>query len=51
MTGKKDLIILTADKDAEQSIKSLLENRKKDLAIRAVSFKCVVHPQHDFVEK
>lgn len=42
-----DLFILTADKDAEHGIRSLLENRRTTLQIRAISFKCVAHPRHD----
>lgn len=47
MPDRKDLIVLTADKDAEQSIKGLLENRQREFAIRAISYQCVAHPRHD----
>jgi len=41
------LIVLTADKDAEYGIRSLLENRRSALLIREIDFQCVVHPRHD----
>lgn len=42
----KDLICLVADKNAEQSILSLLD-RPDALGIRHVTFEVLVHPEHD----
>jgi hypothetical protein len=44
---KHDLVILTAGKDAEYGIRSVLENRRNWLAIPEIRFQCVVHPRHD----
>jgi len=46
MPDKKDLVVLTADKDAHLGIGALL-NRQGDLGTRQFTFECVAHPQHD----
>ncbi len=46
MPEKKDLLVLTADKDANLGIGALL-NRQVDLGIRSITFECRSHPKHD----
>ncbi len=43
----KDLIVLVADKDAEQVLKALLSHRQQSLRIRAVDYDIFVHPERD----
>lgn len=43
----KDLAILTADKDAEQTLKALLSKRQQSLGIRAIEYDIFVHPERD----
>ncbi|CUU34601.1 MAG: hypothetical protein K6U12_08260 [Armatimonadetes bacterium] len=43
---KKDLVILVADRDMEQTLLGLL-SRPKALAIREISFDIFIHPEHD----
>ena len=46
MPDKKDLFVLTADKDALLGIGALL-NRLSDLGTRPYTFECRPHPKHD----
>jgi len=46
MSDTKDLVVLTADKDAKLGIETLL-CRADALRIRPVTFECYAHPQHD----
>jgi hypothetical protein len=46
MPDKKDLVVLTADKDANLGIGALL-NRQVELGTRPFTFECVAHPKHD----
>jgi len=46
MPHEKDLVVLTADKDAHLGISALLK-RQGDLGIRPIAFECVAHPKHD----
>jgi hypothetical protein len=46
MADKKDLFVLTADKDAHLGIGALLD-RQGDLGTRPFTFECVAHPKHD----
>jgi hypothetical protein len=46
MAVKKDLVVLTADKDAHLGIAALM-NRQGDLGVRPIAFECVAHPKHD----
>lgn len=43
----KDLIVLVADKDAEQTFKALLGVRQPSLGIRSIQFDIFVHPERD----
>ncbi|MCS7209263.1 MAG: DUF4276 family protein [Fimbriimonadales bacterium] len=43
----KDLVILVADKDAEQVLKALLSERHQSLGIRPVEYDIFVHPERD----
>ncbi|MCK6578324.1 MAG: hypothetical protein L6Q98_09500 [Anaerolineae bacterium] len=47
MAGEIDLIILTADADAEWTLRTLLEKRTKSIAIPAIHFEVVRHPNRD----
>lgn len=47
MTPAKDLIVLAADKDAEQALSTLLKERMTDLGLRPITCSVVPHPQHD----
>lgn len=44
---KKDLVVLAADKDAQQAILALLGQRQASLRIRQVAADVIVHNQHD----
>jgi len=44
---KEDLVILFADKDAEQGVGCLIRARAAGLGIREITFKQAVHPKHD----
>jgi hypothetical protein len=46
MSDKKDLVVLTADKDAHLGISALL-NRQADLGTRPIALECIAHPKHD----
>jgi len=43
----KDLIVLLADKDAENALQTLLRERTDALGIRPLEFDVFAHPQHD----
>jgi hypothetical protein len=43
---RKDLIVLTADKDARLGITQLL-HRSPEIDVRKISFECLAHPKHD----
>ncbi|MCU0465729.1 MAG: hypothetical protein MUF38_14325 [Anaerolineae bacterium] len=43
----KDLILLVADLDAEQTLKTLLEQRTKSLGISRLNYEILRHPQRD----
>ncbi len=43
----KDLIVLTADSQAQRTIETLLEFRRPSLGIRDISFEARRHPQQD----
>ena len=47
MTYRRDLVILLADLDAENVVKTLIEKREKSLGIRQVSFDVVRHTMRD----
>lgn len=44
---KRDLVLLAADKDAEQALGGLLANRKQSLQVRPLEYDIVRHPDHD----
>jgi hypothetical protein len=46
MPHTKDLVVLTADKDAHLGIQTLLD-RHGDLGFRPLTFECWPHPKHD----
>jgi hypothetical protein len=46
MPDKRDLLVLTADKDAHLGLGALL-NRQSALGTRPFTFECVPHPKHD----
>jgi len=43
----KDLVVLVADKDAEQAVGTLLRDRTSSLEIRPLTFQVYRHHQHD----
>ena len=43
----KDLIVLVADKSQEMAIGALLENRRRSLGIRQITYDIDRHPEHD----
>ncbi|MDQ2694999.1 MAG: hypothetical protein M3Z21_06405 [Pseudomonadota bacterium] len=43
----KDLVVLVADKNMEQAVRALLEQRTASLGISRVSYDVFVHPQRD----
>ena len=45
--SQKDLIVLVADKNMEDTIRTLLEKRTKSLKIREISFEILRHPKRD----
>ncbi len=44
---KRDLIVLLADLDAENAVKTLINNRRESLQIRSVTFDTVRHSMRD----
>ena len=44
---KKDLIVLTADKDMRHALLALLRSRSEAMGIRHVAFDILVHSEHD----
>lgn len=43
----KDLVVLVADKDAEQTLNALLSERQQSLGIRPIDYDIFVHPERD----
>lgn len=43
----KDLIVLVADKDAEQTLSALLSHRQEALGIESIRYDIFVHPERD----
>lgn len=43
----KDLILLVADKDAEQTLKALLGERQQSLGIHLIQYDIIIHPERD----
>lgn len=43
----KDLVLLVADKDAEQTLKALLEERRRSIGIRSIQYDIFIHPERD----
>jgi hypothetical protein len=43
----KDLVVLVADKDAEQTLNTLLGARQQSLGIRPIHYDIFVHPERD----
>lgn len=45
--GKRDLVVLVADKDMQLTMQGLLSSRQNSLRIRQIQFDIHAHPQHD----
>ena len=46
-TGRKDLVVLVADKNMEYALRGLLEDRTPALGIRQLTYDIYSHPRHD----
>ena len=47
VAARRDLVVLAADKDAQEALDGLLGNRTKSLQIRDIKYDIEKHPQHD----